>query len=441
MKRRILIGILFLTNILLMPLVSSTTDIDPLTFYSENDAYISQKNHDTSHGLEKILKITSKYGGSNWTLWRNDLLVSFDLSSLPSNVYIISAKLYLYYYDYVDNDPAGRSLSAYRIGESWDEETVTWDDCPTNAGTITINATVPNKFGWMNWNVTTDVQNYVDDVCNNYGWQICDKNSWGMVGIPTPLFYPKESDINSPYIKVEYALLKPNNPPVADPGGPYSAYVNTSLIFNGDNSSDTYGNITGYRWDFNNDSTWDTNWMNSSTTNHTYNSTGNYTVVIQVKDDRNGNSTNSTWANITLPPNKLPTANFTYNPYYPITDENVTFTDISNDSDGTIISWHWTFGDGTNSTSQNPIHIYDTTGNYTVNLTITDDRNDTDNFQRSIVVRDFIRGDINDNGTVDIDDLVYLIRYIFSNGPEPDPIYVADINGDGEVNYKDLFFY
>jgi chitodextrinase len=36
-------------------------------------------------------------------------------------------------------------------------------------------------------------------------------------------------------------------------------------------------------------------------------------------------------------------------------------------------NWSWDFGDGYNSTEQNPTHAYNTTGIYTVNLTVTDD--------------------------------------------------------------------
>ena len=44
----------------------------------------------------------------------------------------------------------------------------------------------------------------------------------------------------------------------------------------------------------------------------------------------------------------------------------VTFTDVSYKS----TSWNWNFGDGANSTSQNPAHIYNTPGLYTVSLEI-----------------------------------------------------------------------
>ena len=46
----------------------------------------------------------------------------------------------------------------------------------------------------------------------------------------------------------------------------------------------------------------------------------------------------------------------------------VTFTDKST---GSPTSWKWSFGDGTYSTSSNPIHKYSQEGNYTVKLTAT----------------------------------------------------------------------
>ncbi|WP_328287509.1 cobaltochelatase subunit CobN [Methanolobus vulcani] len=45
----------------------------------------------------------------------------------------------------------------------------------------------------------------------------------------------------------------------------------------------------------------------------------------------------------------------------------VQFTDESENA----TSWFWDFGDGTNSTTQNPFHVYDSVGSYTVTLTIT----------------------------------------------------------------------
>ncbi len=46
----------------------------------------------------------------------------------------------------------------------------------------------------------------------------------------------------------------------------------------------------------------------------------------------------------------------------------------SSDPDGSISGYLWDFGDGSTSTSPNPVHTFTTAGNYVVSLTITDDQ-------------------------------------------------------------------
>lgn len=48
------------------------------------------------------------------------------------------------------------------------------------------------------------------------------------------------------------------------------------------------------------------------------------------------------------------------------------FTDSSTDSDGSIVSRAWDFGDGATSTATNPSHAYAAAGTYSVALTVTD---------------------------------------------------------------------
>ncbi len=73
-------------------------------------------------------------------------------------------------------------------------------------------------------------------------------------------------------------------------------------------------------------------------------------------------------------PNTPPTATFTPT----CTDLSCTFDSTgTNDPDGTIASYAWTFGDGGTSTAASPSHTYNTGGSYTATLTVTDNRGGT----------------------------------------------------------------
>ena len=56
---------------------------------------------------------------------------------------------------------------------------------------------------------------------------------------------------------------------------------------------------------------------------------------------------------------------------------------------------------------------------------------------------DFIiysRGDANGDGVIDIADVVYLINYLFIDGPAPDPLDAGDANCDGTVDIADVVY-
>jgi len=82
---------------------------------------------------------------------------------------------------------------------------------------------------------------------------------------------------------------------------------------------------------------------------------------------------NPTDDTLDLVENKSPSASCSANPttgYMPL---NVSFQGSGYDTDGPIVDWHWDFDDGSNSTEQNPNHIYNEIGTYTVVLTVFDD--------------------------------------------------------------------
>lgn len=82
------------------------------------------------------------------------------------------------------------------------------------------------------------------------------------------------------------------------------------------------------------------------------------------------------------PGNTPPVANFSFT----ASGLSVTFADASTDSNGTIASRAWNFGDGTTSTATNPTKTYSSAGTRTVTLTVTDNQGATHSVSKSVTV-------------------------------------------------------
>ncbi|MFZ5981336.1 MAG: dockerin type I repeat-containing protein, partial [Candidatus Zixiibacteriota bacterium] len=52
----------------------------------------------------------------------------------------------------------------------------------------------------------------------------------------------------------------------------------------------------------------------------------------------------------------------------------------------------------------------------------------------------FICGDVDANGRVNILDATYLIRYLYRGGESPSPREAGDLNGSGEINLVDIIY-
>jgi PKD repeat protein len=120
------------------------------------------------------------------------------------------------------------------------------------------------------------------------------------------------------------------------------------------------GPIKDWYWDFG-----DGVYVTTQNPTHKYSQSGVYAVALTVLDN-NGNSNQkivAVDARIFIPDFSVssPSGKF-------ITNEEIQFMDKT---PNTPESWLWDFGDGTTSSDQNPKHIYEKIGTYSVKLTVT----------------------------------------------------------------------
>ncbi|MDK2910086.1 MAG: hypothetical protein PWR20_1653 [Bacteroidales bacterium] len=131
--------------------------------------------------------------------------------------------------------------------------------------------------------------------------------------------------------------------------------------------------ITNWLWNFGDG---DTSYLQHP--QHTYASVGPFNVELTVTD-ANGCVDTVTRPVINYP---KPLAAFTYTAA--CTGNALQFTDASLGNGGNITNWQWDFGDGNQSILQNPQHVYNTFGNYTVTLIVTTENGCSDTVVQTV---------------------------------------------------------
>lgn len=140
-----------------------------------------------------------------------------------------------------------------------------------------------------------------------------------------------------------------------------------ALVVNVDGSASTDttdGAVVSYDWDWGDATAHGT----GVTASHTYGSAGTRTLTLTVTDSLG--ATNATSQSVTTGPNVSPTAAFTIAQSGLIATVNGT---SSSDSDGSIASYDWNWGDGTaHASGGSATHVYAAPGTFTITLIVTD---------------------------------------------------------------------
>lgn len=138
-----------------------------------------------------------------------------------------------------------------------------------------------------------------------------------------------------------------------------------------DGSSST-GDITSYAWSFGDGETADANNIS-----HTFTLPGIYTAKLTITDSNGDTSSDTATISVTeaVVENTPPIAAITPSATTGEAPLTITFDGSgSTDSDGTISSYTWNFGDGSSATGKQTIHTFSNAGTFSASLTITDDQ-------------------------------------------------------------------
>jgi PKD repeat protein len=237
-------------------------------------------------GSDPVLEVDSEpdYG----------VLVSWDLTSIPTNASVTEATLVLDV-----TNVTGLDYEYYAVNRWWEEEFASWvranneqnwqvpgalgelDHAASSLGSVTASTTGTFRFTFGNA-ALAQVQQWISDPGSNYGLIFQDYTS-GDDGLD---FSSRENPdpTKLPRLEISYSLESTTR----DPQAPTAAFDMTlsrsagGTNFAGDASASTDANgvIVGYAWDFGDGAK-----SNGALASHTYASPGVYSVTLTVTDD------------------------------------------------------------------------------------------------------------------------------------------------------------
>ena len=255
--------------------------------------------------------------------------------------------------------------------------------------------------------VTFDASNSSDpdwDNITNYAWNFGDNNTetasysnithmytaekaWGPMNVTLTVW--DAENLNGSMSQNITVYAQPVANFTIDPPRPGPYYVNETLLtfdasasYDPDNVTGSNNGIASYTWDFKDGNT---TTVTNPTITHTYDNTGNYNVYLTVTDyvDLSG----FTIVPLSVSPGN-PAAIFTPPPQPCYVGRPLTFNASASSAHNGIASYTWDFKDGNTTTVTNPAitHTYDNTGNYNVNLTVTDNKGLTGSIKNTVTV-------------------------------------------------------
>lgn len=264
-----------------------------------------------------------------------------------------------------DGRVAFRSLSATGIGESVAESPGTYNDGEWHLVVATQGSEGMRLY--LDGNLAATAPQTMSRAFTGY-WRVGrDSTGGGSSGsglsgtIDEAAVYDRV--LSGEEIAQQYTLGSGGLPP-QPPSASFTHLVDDlNASFDGSGSSDPDGSVVSWSWDFGDGAT-----ATGPTAAHTYVAPGTYTVTLTVTDDDGATAQSS--QQVIAVANLAPSAAIVAE----VSGLSATLDGTgSSDSDGSVVSWSWDFGDGNTASGPTAAHTYAADGTYTVALTVTDD--------------------------------------------------------------------
>lgn len=283
-----------------------------------------------------------------WTLKEDGTSVA----GYPSDLKLISN---IYYYN---------SKAWSQVCIHWRQKAGTWTTAPGVKMTATSDANV--------WSFSADMgtTDGIEAVFNNCTgtW---DNNGGSNYNFASGSWLVRDSKIAG------YTPVGQNVPPVAKlTASATTVTVGDSVTFSAIGSTDSDGTIAGYKW---------SDGSTGSSMTKAFTTAGTETVTVTVTDDKGATNTAAVSITVNAVVNKAPTAKLVASKTTVTVGESVTLdASGSTDSDGTIASYLWSTGAKVAKTTTS----FSKAGDYTVSITVTDDKGATGVASTKITVQD-----------------------------------------------------
>jgi len=250
-----------------------TTHADTTTLSSSADTFISSLNPNFNDGANSWFD-----AGTDNILGVRRGLVRFDLSSIPAGSTVTSAVLHLTV-NKVPPAPSTSQFDLYRVAAAWNEgNKVGLNGAQATTGEATWNArmfgvanwTVPgalsdvsggvsastavspvvgDSFSWASAGLVSDVQYWLDNAANNFGWLlVCEAESTreSVIG-----FTAREGGAGGPTLQVGYTPAATTNlPPVVSITSPTNgeSFAAPATVVIQANATDPDGSVTNVQF-------------------------------------------------------------------------------------------------------------------------------------------------------------------------------------------------